>query len=279
LRDFFDIIKTSILQFSWLDIVDVLLIATLLYQLIKLTRKTRASQVIKGVGLFLVLAALCELIGLTTMSWLMETFISLGAVLLVVLFQPELRQVFEKVGRRNLFARGNNAEGIADSAAIEALQKAILNLSKQKVGALIVFEQKTGLRDVMESGIELDARISTELVENVFYPKAPLHDGAMIVRMGMIAAAGCFLPISDNKSLPSELGTRHRAALGISEVSDCIVIVVSEETGVISKAEEGVLTRPMDIKMLRETLDEIFEVTESSSRSIDRFGFKRGGSK
>ena len=279
MRDFFDIIKTSILQFRWLDLVDVLLIATLLYQLIKLTRKTRASQVIKGVGLFLALAALCELIGLTTMSWLMETFISLGAVLLVVLFQPELRQVFEKVGRRQIFARGGNAEGLADSAAIDELQRAILNLSKQKVGALIVFERKTGLRDVMESGIELDARISTELVENVFYPKAPLHDGAMIVRKGMIAAAGCFLPISDNKSLPSELGTRHRAALGISEVSDCIVIIVSEETGMISKAVEGVLTRPMDIKMLRETLDEIFEVTENSSRSIDRFAFKWGGNK
>lgn len=278
MRDFFDIIKTSILQFRLLDLVDVLLIATLLYQLIKLTRKTRASQVIKGVGLFLVLAALCELIGLTTMSWLMETFLSLGAVLLVVLFQPELRQVFEKVGRRKIFARVN-AEGLADAATIDALQKAILNLSKQKIGALIVFEQKTGLRDVMESGIELDARISTELVENIFYPKAPLHDGAMIVRKGMIAAAGCFLPISDNKSLPSELGTRHRAALGISEVSDCIVIVVSEETGMISCAEEGVLRRPLDIKALRETLDGIFAGTENSSRSIDRLNFKWGGSK
>ena len=278
MRDFFDIIKTSILQFRLLDLVDVLLIATLLYQLIKLTRKTRASQVIKGVGLFLVLAALCEMIGLTTMSWLMETFLSLGAVLLVVLFQPELRQVFEKVGRRKIFARGN-AEGLADAAAIDALQKAILNLSKQKIGALIVFEQKTGLRDVMESGIELDARISTELVENVFYPKAPLHDGAMIVRKGMIAAAGCFLPISDNKALPSELGTRHRAALGISEVSDCIVIVVSEETGMISCAEEGVLMRPLDIKALRETLVGIFAGAENSSRSIDRLNFKWGGSK
>ncbi|MBR4080106.1 MAG: DNA integrity scanning protein DisA nucleotide-binding domain protein, partial [Christensenellaceae bacterium] len=172
-----------------------------------------------------------------------------------------------------------NAEGLADAATIDALQKAILNLSKQKIGALIVFEQKTGLRDVMESGIELDARISTELVENIFYPKAPLHDGAMIVRKGMIAAAGCFLPISDNKSLPSELGTRHRAALGISEVSDCIVIVVSEETGMISCAEEGVLRRPLDIKALRETLDGIFAGTENSSRSIDRLNFKWGGSK
>lgn len=263
------------MQFGILDLIDVLVVTVLIYQLIKLTRKTRASQVLKGVGFFVVFAAICELIGLTMISWLLETFLNLGAVLLVVLFQPELRKAFEKFGRGKFFSQGFSEDSNVQPA-VEELQRAILNMSKHKIGALIVFERKTGLRDVMESGIELKAQITTELVENIFFPNAPLHDGALIVRNGRIAAAGCFLPISDNKSLPSELGTRHRAALGISEISDCIVIIVSEETGVISRANEGVLTRPLDIKALRATLEEIFEVSEnSSSRLIDKL--KRKG--
>lgn len=277
MRDFFSIIGTSILQFGVLDLIDVLLVTVLIYQLIKLTRKTRASQVLKGVGLFVVFAGACELIGLTMISWVLETFLSLGAVLLVVLFQPELRKAFERFGRGKIFTQNTEEENL--EPAVEELQKAILNMSKHKIGALIVFERKTGLRDVMESGIELNAQITAELVENIFFPKAPLHDGAMIVRKGMVAAAGCFLPITDNKNLSSELGTRHRAALGISEVSDCVVIIVSEETGVISRANEGMLTRPLDIKALRATLEDIFEVSENnSSRLIDRF-MKRGGNK
>ena len=276
MRDFFGIITTSILQFRVLDLIDVLLVTVLIYQLIKLTRKTRASQVLKGVGLFVVFAGVCELIGLTMISWVLETFLSLGAVLLVVLFQPELRKAFERFGRGKIFVPGaSEEENLAP--VVEELQRAILNMSKRKIGALIVFERKTGLRDVMESGIELNAQITSELVENIFFPKAPLHDGAMIVRKGMVAAAGCFLPISDNKSLPSELGTRHRAALGISEVSDCVVIIVSEETGAISRAEEGVLTRSLDLKTLRATLEDLFVSAENnSSRLIDRF-MKRGG--
>ena len=278
MKDFFSIITTSILQFRVLDLIDVLLVTILIYQLIKLTRKTRASQVLKGVGLFVVFAGVCELIGLTMISWVLETFLSLGAVLLVVLFQPELRKAFERFGRGKIFVPGASEEG-DQTRVVEELQKAILNMSKHKIGALIVFERKTGLRDFMESGVELNAQISTELVENVFYPKAPLHDGAMIVRKGIVAAAGCFLPISDNKNLPSELGTRHRAALGISEVSDCIVIIVSEETGAISCANEGVLARSLDLKTLRATLEEIFISSENnSSRLIDRI-IKRGGNR
>lgn len=277
MRDIISIITTSILQFGVMDLIDVLLVTILIYQLIKLTRKTRASQVLKGVGLFIVFAAFCELIGLTMISWLLDTFLNLGAVLLVVLFTPELRKAFERFGRGKIFTQ--SSEALDGTGEIEELQRAILNMSKHKIGALIVFERKTGLRDVMESGIELNAQITSELVENIFFPKAPLHDGAMIVRMGRVAAAGCFLPISDNKALPSELGTRHRAALGISEISDCIVIIVSEETGMISRANEGVLTRPLDMKSLRQTLEEIFEVSENqSSRLIDRLK-RRGGGK
>ena len=269
MENFIYIITNSILQFKILDIVDILLVTFIIYQLIKLTKKTRAIQVLKGVGVFVIFSAICELIGLTTMSWLLESFISLGAVLLAILFQPELRRAFEKVGRGKLFDMNFAEANTDETQKIDELQRAILNMSKRKIGALIVFEQKTGLRDVMESGIELEAKITSELVENVFFPNSPLHDGAMIIRNGKVAAAGCFLPMSDNKAISSELGTRHRAALGISEVSDCIVLIVSEETGVISSANEGVLRRYMDSKALRKLLESIF-VPISTNRRIHK---------
>ncbi len=255
MENFIYIITNSILEFKILDAVDILLVTFIIYELIKLTKKTRAVQVLKGVGVFVLFATVCDLIGLTTISWLLTQFLSIAAIMLVILFQPELRRAFEKVGTGRIIDISFTEENQDEIEAVEELQRAILNLSMRKVGALIVFEKKTGLRDVMESGTEIDAKITSQLVENIFFKNSPLHDGAMIIRKGKIAAAGCFLPMSNNNTISAELGTRHRAALGVSEISDSTVIIVSEETGVISAASEGMLTRYIDSKALKKMLD------------------------
>lgn len=264
LENFIYIITNSILQFKILDAVDIILLTFIIYELIKLTRKTRAIQVLKGVGVFVLFAGVCDLIGLTSISWLLTQFISIAAIVLVILFQPELRRAFEKVGTGRILDIGFTEGNEDEIAMVDELQRAVLNLSMHKVGALIVFEKKTGLRDIMESGTEIDAKITSQLVENIFFKNSPLHDGAMIIRKGKIAAAGCFLPMSNNNSIDAELGTRHRAALGVSEISDCTVIIVSEETGVISAASEGMLTRYIDSKALKKLLDGLMLHTEGS---------------
>lgn len=270
MQEFFEVIKNSILQFTWLDILDVLLVATLIYGLLKITSHTRAMQVLKGLGIIIVLAQFCELIGLSAVTWLLNYVINAGVVFLVILFQPELRRGLEKIGRGKIFdiAQLGGSENGDEVKLIEEIERAVLNMSIRKIGALMVFERKTGLRDVIESGTTLDAKISSELIENVFFPNSPMHDGAMILKNDKVVAAGCFLPLSDNKQISSELGTRHRAALGISEISDSIVLIVSEETGVISKAHEGTITRYIDRKALREILTDIFLGSKEKSVSI-----------
>ena len=250
LKEIFEKIANNNLNFTILDAIDILLVAMAIYGLLKLTSKTRASQVLKGLGIFLVLAQVCKLIGLSAMSWALNMLIDSGVMISVIIFQPEIRRALEHVGRNKFFSMVAGSEVQDYSREIEEIERAVLDMSKHKVGALIVFENKTGLNDVIESGHVVDARITSELLENIFFHNAPLHDGAMIIKGNRIVAAGCFLPLSDNRNLSSELGTRHRAALGISEISDAQVLVVSEETGVISLAHEGTLTRYLDIKAL-----------------------------
>ncbi len=268
MADFISIIKNSTLKVTVLDGIDILLISMIIYGLLKITTRTSASQVLKGLGLFIVLAQVCKLIGLSAMSWLLSTFIDAGVVLVVVIFQPEIRRALERMGRGKLFDIAlNNYHSSDYGREIEELERAVLNMSKRKIGALIVFENKTGLKDVIESGNLINARISSELVENIFFPNSPLHDGAVIIRREKIIAAGCFLPLSDNRQISSELGTRHRAALGISELSDAQVLIVSEETGVISVAHEGTITRYLDRKALRAILEGIY-ITKPRSKII-----------
>ena len=268
LTEIFEKISNNGLNFTLLDLVDILLIAVAVYGLLKLTRKTRASQVLKGLGLFIVLAFACEGIGLSAMSWVLNKFIEAGLIIIIIIFQPEIRRALEHMGRNKLFAMVSGTEIKDFSREIEEIERAVLNMSKHKVGALIVFENQTGLQDVIESGQLVDARITSELLENIFFHNAPLHDGAMIIKEDRIVAAGCFLPLSDNRNLSSELGTRHRAGLGISEVSDAHILIVSEENGVISLAHEGNLTRYLDIKSLHEVLEEIYHVKERSARRL-----------
>lgn len=275
MANFFENLANTAINFSIMDLVDILLVAGIVYGLLRLTSKTRASQVFKGLGFFIVLAWVCKLLGLSTVNWLLSSFIDAGAVLLVVIFQPEIRRAFEKVGRGGLFENPFVAEDSSSRPYIEEIERAILNMSIRKIGALMVFEKKTGLKDVIESGNLIDARISSELIENIFFPNSPMHDGAMILRGEKIVAAGCFLPLSDNRQISSELGTRHRAAMGISELSDAYVLIVSEETGVISLAHEGTMTRYLDRKALHAILEEIYDHSILKSKRLRRKGEKK----
>ncbi len=270
MANFFYIIKTSFLDFKIMDAVDILVVSFVLYEFIKIMRKTRAEQLLKGIGLFVLFTIVCQFIGITTMSWILQSIVGSAIVFIAVLFQPELRRAFEKVGRGKFFEQMSqqHPEDARIAEKIDAMQRAILNMAKQKVGALIVFERKTGLGDIAESGVKVDADISQQLIENIFFKNSPLHDGAMIIRDNRIAYAGCFLPLSDNNEIDDDLGTRHRASIGISEVSDCIVVVVSEENGYISASNDGRITRNLDSKELKDLLGEAMGHGQSNLRSI-----------
>lgn len=271
--DILQSIRISIGEFGIKDAIDILLVSFIIYGLLVITRKTRAMQVLKGLGVFLLFAMICQWIGLTAVSALLNYIIDAGAVIVVVIFQPEIRKALERIGRGRLFGIGFDNNIVSeDTQDIENIERAILNLSIRKIGALMVFERKTGLKDIIESGTTLDAKISSELIENIFVPNSPMHDGAMILKNNKIVAAGCFLPLSNNSQLSSDLGTRHRAGLGMSELSDAVVIIVSEETGIISKAHDGVLSRYIDRKALRGILNELYAAPNTASKKVRSIG-------
>jgi diadenylate cyclase len=274
MADFFLPFTTGAIQFSWRDVVDIIIVAAIIYSLIRIMSGTRALQVLKGLGIILALAIIFSILDLQTVTWMLSWLLNAAAVVLVILFQPEIRRALEKLGGGKFFGVVIAPREDADRI-VEELMRAIINMSKRKVGALIVFERKTGLKDIIETGTFINAETTSELIENIFYPNTPLHDGAMIIKEGKIIAAGCFLPLSDNKQISSELGTRHRAALGVSEVSDSYTIVVSEETGVISYMFDGMLTRYLDIPTLRDILERIFIKTENADKKPPVFKFRR----
>ncbi len=263
MEEIFDAIVNSISDFGVLDIIDIVILAVTIYWLLKLTSKTRAMQVLKGLGFILLATWITDFLRLVGITWLLNYVLTAGALVIVIIFQPELRRALAKIGRGriDLTSSQTYAQGNVDN-----ILKAILDLSKKRIGALIVFERKTGLKEVLESGTRIGAEISSELIENLFFTNSPLHDGAVIIREGTIEAAGCFLPLSDNKQIGQELGTRHRAALGISEVSDSVTFVVSEETGVISVAQEGSLIRYLDSKSIKDLLEDIYLIKQSAKQ-------------
>lgn len=273
LEQIYNAIVDSLSYFSLIDAIDILLLSVIIYWLLKLTSKTRAMQVLKGLGIILLAAWVADLLDLVGTYWLLNYVLTAGALVLVIIFQPELRRALAKLGRGTIelgAGPGGNAQ-----ENVDRILKAVLNLSKKRVGALVVFERKTGLKDVIESGTRIDAQVSTELLENLFFTNSPLHDGAVIICDGRIEAAGCFLPLSENKQIGQELGTRHRAALGLSEVSDSVTLVISEETGVISVAQDGSLVRYLDSKAIRDLLEDLYMVKQSGKRRVLRI--KRKG--
>lgn len=237
------------------DIIDVAIIAFLIYHLFRFVRRSRTGQVAKAIVIIVVAMGLANLLRLRVVSFFLNNAVELGLISLVIIFQPEIRRFLERIGSGKIKEMFVN-EGYGDEmeSAIDQTVEAYTTMSRDKVGALMVFERKTMLDDVLKTGTALDAKISAELLKNIFWNKAPLHDGAVIVRSGRIVGAGCMLPMSGNVNLSRELGMRHRAAIGISENSDAIVAIVSEETGSISVAINGMLKRHLAPETLERLL-------------------------
>jgi diadenylate cyclase len=252
-------------------IVDISIVSFVVYKVIMLVKETRAWQLIKGLFLILVATELSKILRLTTINFILENLLSVLALGAIILFQPELRRALEKIGRsrfKDIFGFDEDNIRIQTTAVIEEIVKACTDLSAKYTGALIVIERDTKIGDIINTGTQLDSCVSTELLVNIFVPDTPLHDGAVIIRDNKIKAAACFLPLTDNPNLSKELGTRHRAALGITEVSDCIAVVVSEESGKISFALNGGLTRNLTSDTLRKALNKNLLNNDARSKKI-----------
>ena len=253
------LIRTIFNTFTWRDAVDIVLVAYVIYTIINLLIHTRTGLLIKGALLMMAIYFVSSQLQLKTITFLISYVFRYGLIVLVVIFQPELRTILERIGRtelgRSLFvSRLGENEIDSQRKAIDIITSSAVSLSATKTGALIVFENETPLADIIATGTTLDAEISEELVGNIFYKGAPLHDGAVVVRGDRIVAAACLLPVSHNLEISKEMGTRHRAALGISENTDAVVLVVSEENGFISIAQNGIIVRQLDKETAYEML-------------------------
>lgn len=286
--DFFTTLWNQIIvvfsTINLVDVLDIIAVAFIIYKGIQLVRETRAQQLLKGIVILLVIFLLAQWLDMVSLSWLLTKLFDYAIIAVVVIFQPEIRRALERMGRSNLSSFGLNQTPDERrqrmQECIDAVCKASQSMQDQKVGALMVFERGTPLGDIINTGTVVDAAPTQPLICNVFYPKSPLHDGAMILRAGRVHAAGCILPLTPNTDLSRELGTRHRAAIGMSENSDAVVVVVSEETGNISIAVNGVLTRGFNGVTLRAQL-ESYLLAEEGETDRRRFlgRFKRGGKK
>ena len=251
------------MNFQFKDAVDIIIVAFLIYGVVKLVRETRAGLLVKGLFLLVILFIISSYFNLVMVSRVLAYFFQFAFVAILIVFQPEIRKALEQVGRNNVgqsiaavvTGRDRSYDRAQIRKAINAVVDGVGILQQLKMGALIVFERKTKLGDIIETGTQINCEPSGQIVGNIFFNKAPLHDGAMIIRDGMIHAAGCILPLTKNTSVSAELGTRHRAALGVSEESDAVVVVVSEETGQISVAVNGVLA----CRFTRDTLRDVLE--------------------
>ena len=261
------------------DIIDIAIVSFIVYHLLGYLKSSRAAQLAKGMIIVTVIAFLAEICHFYVLSWLIGRILNVGLIALVIVFQPELRRALDFLGRSKLGLRQTSMSTEYNMALVESIVRAVEYFSAKKEGALIVVEQETALDDVAESGTFVDAKLTTDTLENIFYKGAPLHDGAVIIRGDRIYSAGCVLPLSQNQNLSRDLGTRHRAGIGISEVSDALVIIVSEETGIISMARNGKLSRFLDLKSVEKQLldtyinagqeDSIIEKVKSLWRRID----------
>ena len=261
------------------DVLDILIVAFLLYELLMLTKETRASAVLKGLVTLVVASWVSDLLGLTALNWVLLNVVNNGAVVLVILFQPELRKALEQLGRGAIHKTAVSADLEESGHIVNEITSCLLTLSRRRVGALIVIEQRIGLKDVIETGTSLNSQISAALLENIFEPNTPLHDGAVVIRGPRIMAAACILSLSDGKGISRELGTRHRAALGVTETTDAISLIVSEETGTISVARNGRLTRHLDRAALENLLLSIYHQKETGlwSTLMEKTKRRKGG--
>ncbi|MHB8173872.1 MAG: diadenylate cyclase CdaA [Nitrospirota bacterium] len=241
------------------DVLDILVVAFILYRVFLLIKGTRAVQMMFGLGILLLALIFSRWVGLYTLNWLVQSFMTQVVLVILVLFQPELRRALAHMGENTLFS---SLSPIESSKFLDEIVKAAVSLANRRIGALIVLERETDLKNIIEMGTPVEARVSKELMLSIFHPTSPLHDGAIVVQEGRIAAAGCFLPLSMSPMVAKELGTRHRAAIGLTEETDAVVIVVSEETGTISIVQAGRLNRDLDAVTLRRALTGIFKAPQ-----------------
>jgi diadenylate cyclase len=255
--------------------VDILLVAFLIYQALRLVRETRAVQLLKGIILLVLLYGVTSYFELRAFTFLLQYVFTVGAWALLVIFQPELRRALDRMGRTRFtnwvfnFSGNTDDESLQWNPAIQAIGEAAIFLSKRRIGALMVLERQTKLGEVVKSGTIVDSAPSAELIGNIFFPNSPLHDGALVIRQGRLYAAGCFLPLSDNYDISKEMGTRHRAGLGMSEQSDAIVVIVSEETGTITIANDGKLMRGYTGEQLTKELEKAL-LSENREEKTER---------
>lgn len=274
-----NIFKNIVSSVGITDVLDIAIITFLIYKLLGFIRETRAEQLAKGLLLLVVATVLSKWMHLYTLHWLLSGLISAGLVAIVVIFQPELRRALEYLGRSritNVFGEVDKEEA---KRIVGQFVEAVDSMSASRTGALIVIEREISLNDIVETGTVIDSQITAQMIGTIFYEGTPLHDGAVIVRGDKLYAAGCVLPLTQNKELNKELGTRHRAGIGITENSDALVIIVSEETGVISIAQNGKLTRFLDGKTIEKKLLNLYFEGETEQKLSDRISKALKGGK
>ncbi len=244
--------------------IDIILVIAIIIYLARIIKKTRAGQIFKGLVLLALIYIIAKLSHMVILSFVLDNFMSYGIILLIVVFQPELRNVFEKLGRSKIVDVFDVDNNIMVKHAISETTKAVEIMSMKQIGALIVFERSTKVSEVMKEGIPINGKVTSELLQNIFMPRTPLHDGAVVISGSEMLAAKCILPLASEVSVPRNLGTRHRAAVGITEISDALVVVVSEETGTISLAEGGKLIRDLTADSLRDLLTKKLDRTKTN---------------
>ena len=268
--DFLTNVFQQIARMQWSDYLDIIVVTFLLYKLLPLLKNPSTMRIARAVAVVVIVASLTEAVHLYTVSWILDQFLAVGLLALVILFQPELRRMMDRLGSvkfRNLLGTGRPVQEM--DSVISQTVTACETMSRERVGALIVFAREERLDEILKTGTQIDGQATEQLLRNIFFPKASLHDGAMIIRDGRVAAAGCVLPLSDSKRLSADLGTRHRAGVGISEVSDCVTVIVSEETGTISVAVGGMLKRHLAPQTLERLLrNELCPQTQEKNQSL-----------
>ena len=250
-------------ELRWQDIIDILLVAFILYRVLVIIKGTRAAHMLIGLGFLLLAFLVSRYMGLYTMYWIIQSLWAQVVLALIILFQPEIRRALAHVGEASFFPSFTTAEELR---SLEEIVRATVVLANRKIGALIVIERETSLKDFIEMGVPLDAKVSKELILSIFHPSSPMHDGAVVIRGNRVVAAGCFLPLTLSAELSKSFGTRHRAGIGLTEETDAVAIMVSEETGTITTAVRGRLERNMDMGALRDFLAEIFASAKNRKR-------------
>lgn len=251
------------------DVVDILIVAVILYKVYEMLQDTRAITLVKGLIVLMIVTLVAGFLELHVISWLLQKTVTLLFVALPIVFQPELRRALERLGQGRFLGLDQYLDVEEANSLTNEIDKAVFNMADKKIGALLVIEKNVGINEIIDTGIKIEGLITTEFLMNVFIPNTPLHDGAAVIRGKRLVAAGCYLPLTENRSLSSELGTRHRAAIGLSEQCDAVIIIVSEETGVVSVAENGRIERYMTHDSLRQRIRPLFVKEKPSMKFKD----------